>query len=344
MELHARHWIIALLIAVLLHAALALALVPRTPSPAAQPSAILLEIGTGGDGRLVGGDGKPAGALSAVEPAADSPLTAMSPSTGSERATATPAPTTAAATETAETPMTPATPPRPRATSTVSDAPAPRTTPLDEAERTRASVQEEPEAIRAQAKPKPAPTPAKAKPQPEKPEPEPEPEPEPQSSAPDARGPTDAPARPQDRAPATKPSAGTRASSSGSRAEQARTGGNGRGAGHGQQGTGRGGSGRGGSSSSAGQYFRQLATWLNRHKRYPAQSRRRREQGTVKVQFTIDRNGRLLSHRILSSSGHRRLDQEAEAMLKRASPLPAIPAALNRSRLTVTIPVNFSLR
>jgi outer membrane biosynthesis protein TonB len=31
-------------------------------------------------------------------------------------------------------------------------------------------------------------------------------------------------------------------------------------------------------------------------------------------------------------------------MLKRASPLPAIPAALNRSRLTVTIPVNFSLR
>lgn len=335
MELHARHSTIAFLIAVLLHAALAVVLIPHRPSPAVEPTLILLDIGAAGDGRLIGGDGRPAGALAAIEPAADLPLTAMSPNTGSERWTATPVAPPAVPTETAEAPMTPAMPDRSRGSPKNSDAAAPLTAALDEARRTRVNAQAQPEAIRAQAKPKPAPTPAKPK---SKPKPKSGP------SAADARGPTDAPAHPQGRASATKPPTGTSTSNSGSRQAQTRIDGGGRGAGHGQQGTGRGGAGRGGSPASAGQYFRQLATWLNRHKRYPSQARRRREQGTVKVQFTIDRNGRLLSHRILSSSGHARLDQEAEAMLKRASPMPAIPAALNRSRVTVTLPINFSLQ
>lgn len=69
-----------------------------------------------------------------------------------------------------------------------------------------------------------------------------------------------------------------------------------------------------------------------------------RQQGTVKVRFTIDRNGRLLSHQILSSSGHGLLDREISAMLQRASPMPGIPATMNRSQLTVTLPINFNLR
>jgi protein TonB len=335
MELHARHWIIALLIAVLLHAALAVALVPRSASITAEPTAILLEIGTGGDGNLVGGDGKPAGALAAVEPPADSPVTATDPGTGSVQATATPVAIPATAADATETSMTPATAERPQSTPTISDAATPLTARLDETEATLANAQEQPEATAMQANPKPAPTPAKSKP---------EPRPRPKPSAANARATTDAPVRTQHRAPPANQSSGSSVSQAGTRRTQETASGGGQGAGRGQQGTGRGGSGRDGSSASAGQYFRQLATWLNRHKRYPSQSRRRREQGTVKVQFTIDRNGRLLSHRILSSSGHSRLDQEVEAMLKRASPLPAIPATLNRSQLTVTIPVNFSLR
>jgi protein TonB len=31
-------------------------------------------------------------------------------------------------------------------------------------------------------------------------------------------------------------------------------------------------------------------------------------------------------------------------MLERASPLPRIPASLGRSRLTITLPITFSLR
>ena len=69
-----------------------------------------------------------------------------------------------------------------------------------------------------------------------------------------------------------------------------------------------------------------------------------RQQGTVRVRFTIDRKGRLVSHQILSSSGYGLLDREISAMLKRASPMPSIPATMNRSQLTVTLPIVFNLR
>ena len=113
------------------------------------------------------------------------------------------------------------------------------------------------------------------------------------------------------------------------------------------------GSGRGSNNGSAGKavdpanvrrYHATLAAWLARHKRYPESARRRQEQGTVRVTFSIDRQGRLLSHRIESSSGHPVLDQEVKAMLQRASPMPPIPANLGQGTLTITVPISFSLR
>lgn len=106
---------------------------------------------------------------------------------------------------------------------------------------------------------------------------------------------------------------------------------------------GTGGSGSGG-EASASNYYGRLATWLARHKRYPIQARRLRQEGVVKVTFTIASNGRVVSKQITQSSGHDLLDQEVQAMLKRASPLPRIPSSLGRSSLTVTLPVAFNLR
>jgi len=106
---------------------------------------------------------------------------------------------------------------------------------------------------------------------------------------------------------------------------------------------GTGGSGSG-SEASASNYYGRLATWLARHKRYPIQARRLRQEGVVKVTFTIASNGRVVSKQITQSSGHDLLDQEVQAMLKRASPLPRIPSSLGRSSLTVTLPVAFNLR
>lgn len=87
-----------------------------------------------------------------------------------------------------------------------------------------------------------------------------------------------------------------------------------------------------------------IADWLNKHKQYPRCARQRRQEGTVKVRFVIDRNGCILSHQIIGSSGHRLLDKEVQAMLTRASPMLPIPPELQMSQLTISVPVAFSLR
>ena len=100
----------------------------------------------------------------------------------------------------------------------------------------------------------------------------------------------------------------------------------------------------GGNPAAKRNYYAKLAAWLNKHKRYPRRAKLRRQQGIVKVRFTIDRNGRVLANTIVNGSGHRLLDKEVQAMLKRASPMPPIPKELRLAKLTITVPVSFKLR
>lgn len=58
----------------------------------------------------------------------------------------------------------------------------------------------------------------------------------------------------------------------------------------------------------------------------------------------MDRNGRILSAGIARSSGSVLLDEEALAMIRRAEPLPPLPAEVAGTTLTLTVPVTFSLR
>lgn len=88
----------------------------------------------------------------------------------------------------------------------------------------------------------------------------------------------------------------------------------------------------------------QLNAHLNRNKRYPSDARRQRQEGIPLLQFTIDASGDVLSARISRSSGFPALDQAAIDMVNRASPVPAPPASMAKSRLTLTVPVNFNLK
>jgi protein TonB len=88
-----------------------------------------------------------------------------------------------------------------------------------------------------------------------------------------------------------------------------------------------------------------VATWrgsvmahLNRHKRYPGGG----GGGTSSVVFTIDRSGRVLSARLIRSSGSAVLDQEAVALAHRASPVPAPPPNMGGGSIMLTVPVRFS--
>lgn len=87
-----------------------------------------------------------------------------------------------------------------------------------------------------------------------------------------------------------------------------------------------------------------IATWrgsvmahLNRHKRYPGGG-----GGTSSVAFTVDGSGRVLSARLIRSSGSAVLDQEAVALARRASPVPAPPPNIGRGNILLTVPVRFS--
>lgn len=87
-----------------------------------------------------------------------------------------------------------------------------------------------------------------------------------------------------------------------------------------------------------------IMSHIHRHKRYPAAARQRGDQGIARVQFVIDRSGRVLSYRLLGTSGSPLLDQEAQATIQRASPFPPLPDSVPGSRMPITVPLRFDLR
>lgn len=95
--------------------------------------------------------------------------------------------------------------------------------------------------------------------------------------------------------------------------------------------------------ASAQAYMRLLAAALQQQRNYPGEARKQRLQGVVAVRFTLDRAGHVLAMAIARSSGHALLDQAALAVLQRADPLPAIPPEFGQDRLTVTVPIEYSL-
>jgi protein TonB len=83
---------------------------------------------------------------------------------------------------------------------------------------------------------------------------------------------------------------------------------------------------------------------LQQFKRYPSGAQARGEQGVALLAFSVDRDGRVLNHKIVRSSGHADLDKEVLAMIERAQPLPAFPHSVTAAELSLTVPIRFSLR
>jgi periplasmic protein TonB len=85
-------------------------------------------------------------------------------------------------------------------------------------------------------------------------------------------------------------------------------------------------------------------TRLNQFKRYPRQARTRGHQGTVKVAFVLDPEGRVLSAKIIKSSGSPILDQETLDLLQRAQPFPVPPGGASEKDLFLEVPISYALR
>lgn len=91
-------------------------------------------------------------------------------------------------------------------------------------------------------------------------------------------------------------------------------------------------------------YGRQLTALIESRKIYPRQAQRRRQEGTVRVTFTLDRTGQVISARIDRASGQGVLDEAALTLIrKRIGRFPTPPASLGPN-LTFTVPIAYILR
>jgi len=84
-----------------------------------------------------------------------------------------------------------------------------------------------------------------------------------------------------------------------------------------------------------------LMAHLNRHKRYPSGEN---ASGKARVAFAINRSGAVISARLVGSSGNSAFDQEAVAMVRRASPVPPPPPEVPGGTISFTVPVDFTRR
>lgn len=91
-------------------------------------------------------------------------------------------------------------------------------------------------------------------------------------------------------------------------------------------------------------FERLLLSHLEREKRYPRTAQIRREQGVVDLRFVMDRAGKVLSAVIAHGSGFKDLDAEVLALIRRAEPLPSMPADIPQAQLELIVPVRFFLR
>ncbi len=98
-----------------------------------------------------------------------------------------------------------------------------------------------------------------------------------------------------------------------------------------------------GLKSARSAYLDGVRSRLAKFKKYPRRARRRHLEGSALLAFVVDREGRVIEHRIERSAGHRLLDSEARSLIERAAPFAPIPANLNLARMHIRVPVEFSL-
>ena len=91
-------------------------------------------------------------------------------------------------------------------------------------------------------------------------------------------------------------------------------------------------------------YALKLRRWVERHKQYPGEARRKRQQGKVRLWVKINRNGAVLASRVTRKSGIAQLDKATAGLARRASPFPRIPPDFGRATYTFSVTLRYSLK
>jgi periplasmic protein TonB len=96
-----------------------------------------------------------------------------------------------------------------------------------------------------------------------------------------------------------------------------------------------------GRSANDANYRGLVAAHLARYKRFPPEAQRNGAQGSASVRFVLSGSGGVTSVSLVRGTGVAALDQEAVAMVHRASPFPAPP---NGRPISFTVPVSYKMR
>jgi periplasmic protein TonB len=95
-------------------------------------------------------------------------------------------------------------------------------------------------------------------------------------------------------------------------------------------------------NAAVSNYPGKVASKLRRAFRAPAEAKRKKLTGEVRVAFVVSASGAVGSVRVVRSSGSPILDRAAVEAVHRAAPFPAIPAGAGRSNWPFTVPLAFS--
>jgi protein TonB len=114
----------------------------------------------------------------------------------------------------------------------------------------------------------------------------------------------------------------------------------------GQAASGAGGEGNGGGSGGCLDpvWMRAVSERVRQFFYYPGPALATRTTGVVMMRFAVRRDGRLDRLEVGRSSGDAGLDQAATDILRKAEPLPPIPARMNVDRIVGELPINFGVR
>lgn len=93
-------------------------------------------------------------------------------------------------------------------------------------------------------------------------------------------------------------------------------------------------------------YEQLISLWIQKFKQYPEEAKLGGMQGETMLRIRIDRRGNVRYYALERSTGHALLDRAAVDMIRRANPVPAVPAdyPAGGDVLEFLIPVNFNLQ
>lgn len=90
-------------------------------------------------------------------------------------------------------------------------------------------------------------------------------------------------------------------------------------------------------------YIAKLKRWSHQYLRYPPRAESRGQEGNVRMNITINRQGKVKNLEVIEAAEFKSLTKEATRAVKRANPFPAMPADLPGEEFVFTLPVVFKL-